>query len=151
MYQKNKEFETHKATIDLDHTTGAWDYKSRSKTMFYDNTTRKQFSPLQFADWLNSPHIRNMIQRGANLKIATQDIEGEPNKYSDGLKRKIIFYFSMPKNGFSKTQNLDGMKPIGQSIPRYKEMPMTEAQPSAPDHAKSVDKMQDMDDDLPPF
>jgi hypothetical protein len=30
-------------------------------------------------------------------------------------------------------------------------MPMTEAQPSAPEYAKSVQKMEDMDDDLPPF
>ena len=34
--------------------------------------------------------------------------------------------------------------------PEYKEMPMTEARPSAPEHAKPIE-MNDLDDDLPPF
>ncbi len=43
----------------------------------------------------------------------------------------------------------NGFKPIGQAMPQYREMPMTEAQPAAPEYAKSVQKMEDMDDDLP--
>ena len=143
MYQNKKnDFETHKATIDLDHGKGAWDYKSRSKAKFYDHTTKQQFDPRDFANWINSPHIKNMIQRGANLKIATQDIEDNPTQYSDGLKRRIIFYYSMPKNGFTqKTNNVDGLKPISQAMPPH-------ATQFAPDHAKPVEQS-DMDDEIP--
>ena len=91
-----------------------------------------------------------MIDKGANLKIATYDYDETPNnKYDNGNRRKVVFYFSMLKNRPPKP--VDGFKPIGQAIPQYREMPMTEAQPSAPEYAKSVEKMEDMDDDLPPF
>ena len=43
------------------------------------------------------------------------------------------------------------MKPVGKTMPQYKDMPMSEAQPASPEYAKSVQKMEDMDDDLPPF
>ena len=103
------------------------DYKSKPKVIFYDETT-KEISPYQFQQWIDSPHIVDMINRGANLKIATQDFEEEPPKYSDGRKRKVIFYFSALKNQPAKP--IDGLKPIGQTMPQYKEVPMTQAQPS---------------------
>ena len=90
-----------------------------------------------------------MIQKGANLKIATYDYEDTPIKpqYDDGNRRKVIFYFSALKNQPHKP--IDGMKPIGQAMPQYREMPMTEAQPSAPEKAVPVQKMDDMDDEIP--
>ena len=50
---------------------------------------------------------------------------------------------------YKPSPNVDGMKPIGQSMPQYKEVPMTEAQPSAPEYAKPVENMSDMDDEIP--
>ena len=41
------------------------------------------------------------------------------------------------------------MKSIGQAMPQYSEVQMTEAQPSAPEYAKPVEKMDDMDDEIP--
>jgi hypothetical protein len=38
--------------------------------------------------------------------------------------------------------NVDGMKPISQSMP-------THAQQFAPDHAQPVEKMSDIDDEIP--
>ena len=61
----------------------------------------------------------------------------------------MILSFIMIKP-FKPQPSVDGMKPIAESMPRYKEMPMTEARPSAPDHAKTAG-MSDFDDDLPPF
>ena len=150
MYKKpsNEDFITHKLSVILDHSNSkGWDYKSKPKVTFYDETTKKKLSPYQFQQWIDSPHIVDMINRGANLKIATQDFEEEPNKYSDGRKRKVIFYFSALKNQPAKP--IDGLKPIGQTIPQYKEVPMTQAQPSAPEHAKPVEKIDDMDDEIP--
>ena len=34
-------------------------------------------------------------------------------------------------------------------MPQYKEVSMTQAQPSAPEHAKPVEKIDDMDDEIP--
>jgi hypothetical protein len=47
-----------------------------------------------------------------------------------------------------KPQNIDGMKPIGDSVPRYTEQPMTQAQPSAPDKATTA-QLSDLDDEIP--
>jgi|TARA_R100000482_G_scaffold106039_2_gene48568 hypothetical protein len=151
MYKKNynnNDFETHKLEVTLVHNKGKWDYKSMPKVIMYDTTTKKKYSPYQFEQWLQSSHIRGMIEKGANLKIATYDYDDTPNgKYDDGNRRKLIFYFSALKNPPAKP--IDGLKHISQSVPNYKEVPMTEAQPSAPDHAVPVEKMSDMDDDLP--
>ena len=45
--------------------------------------------------------------------------------------------------------NVDGFKPIGQTVPQYTQQPMTQAQPSAPDNAVPVQNMSDMDDEIP--
>ena len=153
MYKKNfnnDDFETHKLEITLVYNKGKWDYKSLPKVSMWDSTAKKKYSAYEFDKWLQTPHIRGMIEKGANLKIATYDYDETPNnKYDNGNRRKVVFYFSMLKNRPSKP--VDGFKSISQAMPQYREMPMTEAQPPAPEYAKSVQKMEDMDDDLPPF
>ena len=153
MYKRNynkDDFETHKLEITLVHNKGKWDYKSMPKVTMWDATAKKKYTAYEFDKWLQTTHIRGMIEKGANLKIATYDYEDTPikPKYDNGNRRKVVFYFSALKNQPPKP--IDGMKPIGQSLPRYKEMPMTEARPSAPEHAKPIE-MNDLDDDLPPF
>ena len=152
MYKRNynkDDFETHKLEITLVHNKGKWDYKSMPKVTMWDSTAKKKYSAYEFDKWLQTPHIRGMIEKGANLKIATYDYEDTPIKpqFDDGNRRKVVFYFSALKNQPPKP--IDGMKPIGQAMPQYREMQMTEARPSAPDHAVPVQKMEDMDDDLP--
>ena len=162
MYKKysSNDFETHKLEVTLIHKVGAnsnsWNYKSMPKVQMKDTTTNKKYSPYQFQQWLETPHIIAMIRKGANLKIATQDFEENPNKYDDGKRRRIIFYFSALKNQPPKTQSVDGMKPIGQAMPQYTPQQMTEAQPSAPENAQPITmedhkSMRELDDDLPPF
>jgi hypothetical protein len=159
---KNKyntnDFETHKLEVTLIHKVGAnsnsWDYKSMPKVQMKDTTTNKKYSPYQFQQWLETPHIIAMIRKGANLKIATQDFEDNPNKYDDGKRRRIIFYFSALKNQPPKTQSVDGMKPIGQTMPQYTPQQMTEAQPSAPENAQPITMedhkaMSELDDEIP--
>ena len=62
----------------------------------------------------------------------------------------MVLSFIMIKP-YKPQPNIDGIKPIGKTMPQYREMPMTEAQPSAPEYAIPVEKQEDMDDDLPPF
>ena len=160
MYKKysSNDFETHKLEVTLIHKVGAnsnsWDYKSMPKVQMKDTTTNKKYSPYQFQQWLETPHIMAMIRKGANLKIATQDFEDNPNKYDDGKRRRIIFYFSALKNQPPKTQSVDGMKPIGQAMPQYTPQQMTEAQPSAPENAQPITMedhkaMSELDDEIP--
>jgi|TARA_A100001011_G_C14070441_1_gene740043 hypothetical protein len=154
MYKKygSNDFETHKLEVTLLHNqtakAGGWDYKSMSKVQMYDTTAKRKYSPYQFHQWLETPHIMAMIKKGANLKIATYDYEDNPTKYDDGNRRKIVFYFSALKNPPKRNENIDGLKPIGQSVPRYTEQPMTQAQPSAPDHATTA-QLSDLDDEIP--
>ena len=75
----------------------------------------------------------------------TQEIQN-PHQYDKGTIELV--YISMVKP-YKPSPNVDGMKPIGQSMPQYKEVPMTEAQPSAPEYAKPVENMSDMDDEIP--
>ncbi len=42
--------------------------------------------------------------------------------------------------------NVDGFKPVGQTMPQYTQQQMTQAQPSAPDNAMPVEKHSDMTD-----
>ena len=160
MYKKysSNDFETHKLEVTLIHKVGAnsnsWNYKSMPKVQMKDTTTNKKYSPYQFQQWLETPHIMAMIRKGANLKIATQDFEDNPNKYDDGKRRRIIFYFSALKNQPPKTQSVDGMKPIGQAMPQYTPQQMTEAQPSAPENAQPITMedhkaMSELDDEIP--
>lgn len=160
MYKKygNNDFETHKLEVTLLHNqtakAGGWDYKSMSKVQMYDATTKRKYSPYQFQQWLESPHIMAMIKKGANLKIATYDYEDNPTKYDDGNRRKIVFYFSALKNQPVRQNNIDGMKPISQTIPQYAPQQMTEAQPSAPENAVPVTMedhkaMSELDDEIP--
>ena len=156
MYKKysSNDFETHQLEVTLIHKGGGWDYKSMPKVQMKDTTTNKKYSPYQFQQWLETPHIMAMIRKGANLKIATQDFEDNPNKYDDGKRRRIIFYFSALKNQPPKTQSVDGMKPIGQAMPQYTPQQMTEAQPSAPENAQPITMedhkaMSELDDEIP--
>jgi len=150
MYKKygSNDFETHKLEVTLLHNqtakAGGWDYKSMSKVQMYDTTAKRKYSPYQFQQWLETPHIMAMIKKGANLKIATYDYEDNPTKYDDGNRRKIVFYFSALKNQPQRPQNIDGLKPIGQSLPQQ----MAQAQPSAPDHATTAE-LSDLDDEIP--
>ena len=112
MYKKNynkDDFETHKLEITLVHNKGKWDYKSMPKVTMWDSTAKKKYSAYEFDKWLQTPHIRGMIEKGANLKIATYDYEDTPikPKYDDGNRRKVVFYFSALKNQPPKP--IDGM------------------------------------------
>ncbi len=70
-----------------------------------------------------------------------------PHQYDKGTDQLV--YSIMMVKPYKPQPNIDGMKPISQTIPQYREMQMTEAQPSAPEYAKPVEKMDDMDDDIP--
>ena len=126
-----------------------YEYKADAKSLFTCSLTKKKYKLSQIDEWYHTEGVQNFVRQGYSGKwfAKTQEIEN-PNKY-DKSNLQMILSFIMIKP-FKPQPSVDGMKPIGESIPRYKEMPMTEARPSAPDHAKTAG-MSDFDDDLPPF
>ena len=76
----------------------------------------------------------------------TQEIQN-PHEYDKG-NIELVFSLVMVKP-YKPQPNVDGLKPVGQTMPQYTPQQMTQAQPSAPDHAMPVEKMSDMDDEIP--
>lgn len=129
-------------------TLPKYEFKAKGNSMWFCSLTRRKYRGAE--TWESSPEILNYIKQGysGNWYGKHQQIEN-PKGYEKGDYQFIITYI-LTKGGELK-KNIDGFKPIGQAMPQYREMPMTEAQPSAPEYAKSVEKIEDMDDDLPPF
>ena len=121
-----------------------------SKVKYTCSITKRKFSLSQINDWYNMPEIKKYWQQGYILKYMakTQEIQN-PHQYDKGTI-ELVFSLVMVKP-YRPSANVDGMKPISKAMPQYRQMPMTEAQPAAPEYAIPVEKKEDMDDDLPPF
>ena len=118
-------------------TPPKFEYQASSKTMLKDTSTGKKYSTYQFANWLNEKHVVEKVKQGYLLKLGSVDIESDRmDKYThSNMQRKFIWYFV--KDSF-QGRNVDGMKPIAQTMPQYTAVAMTQAQPSAPDNAVPV-------------
>ena len=114
-----------------------FEYQASSKTMLKDTSTGKKYTTFQFANWLNEKHIIEKIKQGYVLKLGSVDVESDRmDKYAhSNLQRKFVWYFV--KDTY-QTKTIDGMKPIGQTMPQYQAVAMTQAQPSAPENAVPV-------------
>ena len=132
-----------------------FEYQASSKTMFKDTLTGRKYSTYQFGNWLNEKHVVEKVKQGFVLKLGSVDLETDKmDKYAhSNLQRKFIWYFVRDNY---QARNVDGMKPIGQTMPQYTPQQMTEAQPSAPENAQPITiedhkSIRELDDDLPPF
>ena len=110
--------------------------------------TKRKYTLSQITQWFMTPEVQKYHAAGYKLKemAKTEEIKN-PNQYDKGPEQ-LVYTIAMIKP-YKPQPNIDGMKPIGQTINKYREMPMTEAQPSAPDNAVSVQKIDDMDDEIP--
>ena len=117
-----------------------------SKQKFICSITKRKYSLSQVNDWFNTPEVQKYVQAGYVLKYITkvQEMSNPPKYAKSNLEQ--IFCLVMVKP--YKPRNIDGMKPIGEAVPRYTEQPMTQAQPSAPDNAVPVE-LSDLDDEIP--
>jgi len=75
-----------------------------------------------------------------------------PKGYEKGDEIFVITYI-LTKGGEYK-KNIDGFKPIGQTVPQYTPQQMTEAQPSAPENAQPITMedhkaLSELDDEIP--
>jgi hypothetical protein len=104
--------------------------------MFKDTYDKKKYGAYQFGEWLQQPHVIAKIKSGGELRLGSVDLENEmPDKYSNSnMQRKFIFFFIDPR---PSTQQVDGMRPIGQSMPQQ------------PQYKAVV--QDEMDDEIPAF
>ena len=153
MYQQQQKTPFCALTMYLRSTgkqTPKFEYKADAKSLFTCSLTKKKYKLSQIDEWYNTEGVQNFVRQGYTPKwFAKTQTNESPNKYDQG-DTVMVLSFIMIKP-YKPQPNLDGIKPIGQSMPKYREMPMTEAQPSAPEYSIPVEKKEDMDDDLPPF
>jgi len=119
-----------------------------SKQKFICSLTKRKYSLSQVTEWFNTPQVQKYHNAGYELKyMSKEQTANNPSKYATSDQEQI-FCIVMVKP--YKPRTIDGMKPISESVPKYTEQPMTQARPSAPDHASTAE-LSDLDDDLPPF
>ena len=151
MYQQQQKAPFCALTMYLRSTgkkTPKFEYKADPKSLFTCSLTKKKYKLSQIDEWYNTEGVQNFVRQGYTGKwFAKTQTNETPNKYDQG-DTVMVLSFIMIKP-YKPQPNLDGMKPIGQSIPQYTEQPMTQAQPSAPDHAVPVQNINDMDDEIP--
>lgn len=153
MYQNNKSsysmkfcglslrlYETQKKAPSYEYSA------SSTKAKFMCSLTQKLYSISEVMSWYNTPEVQVYVKAGYNLKWGSKIQQAKETKYGADTEQVVCLYMVKPYQG---GQNVDGMKPIGQTVPQYTPQPMTQAQPSAPDHAVPVQNMNDMDDEIP--
>ena len=125
-----------------------FEYKADAKSLFTCSLTKKKYKLSQIDEWYNTEGVQNFVRQGYSGKwFAKTEINESPNKYDQGNTQMVLSFIMIKP--FKPQPNVDGMKPIGQAMPQYKEVPMTQAQPSSPDNAIPVQKIEDMDDEIP--
>ena len=153
MYQNNKSnydmpfcglsiklYETKKKAPSMEYSA------SSTKSKFMCSLTKKLYGLSQVMEWYNTPEVQAYAKAGYNLKWGSKIQQAKETKYGADTEQVVSIYMVKPYN---PSANVDGFKPVGQTMPQYKPQPMTQAQPSAPDHAMPVEKMSDMDDEIP--
>jgi len=152
MYQQNKSNSDFCALTLYLNPTGnqapKYEYKANAESLFTCSLTKKKYKLSQINEWFMTEGVQNFVKRGHTAKwfAKTQQIE-TPKAYDKGDFQMVLSFIMIKP--YKPSANVDGMKTVGQSIPQYTPQPMTQAQPSAPDHAVPVQNMNDMDDEIP--
>jgi len=152
MYQQNKSNSDFCALTLYLNPTGnqapKYEYKANAESLFTCSLTKKKYKLSQINEWFMTEGVQNFVKRGHTAKwfAKTQQIE-TPKPYDKGDFQMVLSFIMIKP--YKPSANVDGMKTVGQSIPQYTQQPMTQAQPSAPDHAVPVQNMNDMDDEIP--
>jgi len=133
-----KLYETGKKAPSFEYSASA------AKSKFMCSLTKQLFELHEINNWCNLPQVQAYFKAGYNLKWASKVQQAKETKYGADTEQTFCFYMAKPY----KPKTIDGMKPIGQSVPRYTEQPMTQAQPSAPDNSQ-IAGLSDLDDEIP--
>jgi len=147
MYQNNKsKFDMPFCGLSLKlYQTGkkapSMEYSASStKAKFMCSLTQKLYGISKVMEWYNTPQVQAYAKVGYNLKWGSKIQQAKETKYGADTEQVVTLYMVKPYQG---GQNIDGMKPIGQSMP-------PQATQFAPDNAQPV-SMSDLTDDEIPF
>ena len=113
-----------------------FEYKADAKSLFTCSLTKKKYKLSQINEWYLTEGVQNFVKQGYTGKwmAKTQTIE-TPNKYDQGDTQMVLSFIMIKP--YKPQPNVDGMKPIAQTIPQVQQ------QVAKPDES--------FDDDLPPF
>jgi hypothetical protein len=119
-----------------------YEYSGDSSAVKYTcSLTKRKYTLSQITEWFMTPEVQKYHNAGYKLKemAKTEEIQN-PHKYDKG-NIQLVYTIAMVKPR-PQQPNVDGMKPISQAMPPH-------ATQFAPDNAKPVEKMSDMDDEIP--
>jgi hypothetical protein len=71
---------------------------SSTKAQFKCTLTKKMFDLNNVQGWLNTPEVQEYVRAGYVLKWGAKTVEGEPTKYSNGLRLEVTYYMVKPFN-----------------------------------------------------
>ena len=112
-----------------------------SKVKFTCSLTKKKYGLSQISEWVRTPEVAKYTKAGYVLKYMTKVQENNnPSQYAKSNLEQI-FCLVMVKPYKPQTDNVDGLKPISQSMPPH-------ATQFAPDNAVTAEQS-DMDDEIP--
>ena len=139
MYQQQKKQPFCALTLYLNPTgnkSPKFEFKASADSLFTCSLTKKKYKLSQVNEWYLSPEVQKFHNEGYRAKWYGKTEHNEnPNKYSQG-DTNFVLSFIMVKP-YKPQANIDGMKPIGQTIPQQ---------------VQQVAKADEsFDDDLPPF
>jgi|TARA_R110002074_G_scaffold377293_3_gene554705 hypothetical protein len=133
-----KLYETGKKAPSMEYSA------SSTKSKFMCSLTKKLYGLSQVMDWYNTPEVQAYAKAGYSLKWGSKVQQAKESKFGADTEQVVTMFMVKP---FNPSANVDGMKPIGQVMPTYKEQPMTQAAPFAPDHAIPAEELSD--DEIP--
>jgi hypothetical protein len=134
-----KLYETGKKAPSMEYSA------SSTKAKFLCSLTKQLYGLEQVMDWVNTPQVQAYFKAGYSLKWGSKIQQAKETKYGADTEQVVTCYMVKPP----QQSNVDGFKSVGQAMPQYTPQQMTQAQPSAPDNAMPVEKMSDMDDEIP--
>jgi len=117
-----------------------FEYKADAKSLFTCSLTKKKYKLSQINEWFMTEGVQNFVKQGYTGKwfAKTQQIEN-PKQYDKGDFQMVLSFIMIKP--YKPQPNVDGLKPVGQSIPQVQPQQVEVAR-KQPDDS--------FDDDLPP-
>ena len=89
-----------------------------SKVKFTCSLTKKKYGLSQISEWVRTPEVAKYTKAGYVLKYMTKTQENSnPSQYAKSNLEQI-FCLVMVKPYKPRTDNVDGLKPVAQSMPQ---------------------------------
>ena len=153
MYQKNK-FDLPFCGLSMrlfptGNQSPKYEYSGEaSKVKFTCSLTKRKYSLSQVNDWFLTPEVQKYSKAGYVMKYMTKTQEmNNPPKYAKSNLEQIICLVMVKP--YTPQPNVDGMKPIAQSIPQVQQGMTQMSQPQSITTSGNVKPEELLDDEIP--